>query len=120
MHGILFPAGLDAVTGWLAWTGGTSTTSILAVDLYCHARRKARVWLLRQCNMKVQVEIIVVHKTKFSFWAGRDKKYSNWAGTEAPRFSSYATCLSLMIAKRLEHGAVATVFSVPPVNSNML
>ena len=31
---------------------------------------------------------------KYSFRAGREKKYSTWAGQEAPRISPYATCLS--------------------------
>ena len=53
---------------------------------------------------------------KYSFWACRYKSYSNWAGQEAPRISSYATCISPffeMIEKRSEP---LQLFFVPPVD----
>ena len=88
--------------------------------------------------MKVQVKLCgSITKVKFklkSSWSvkkvlilaasGRqEKKYSNWAGTEAPRFSfqprAVAACRPFvkMIAKLPEQ--LPTIFLCAPVNSNM-
>ena len=121
MHGNMFPAGLDGLAAMDRRRPAAPKPAHW--QWICQCFSIAPVWprTSRQYNMKVRVIICRNNTFKLKpLWhlkthsgpgLAEINKYSNWTGTEGPRSSSYATCLSPFFQNdRNKTGIDASVF----------